>query len=54
MLGDVGIVREMLEAHPELRDAPGPHGIPLVEHARVGGEQARAVLELLEAAGVSR
>ncbi len=54
MLGDVGVVGAMLEAHPEMRGAPGPHGIPLVEHARVGGEHAREVLELLETAEVSR
>ncbi len=54
MLGDAGVVRSMLETHPEMRGAPGPHGIPLVEHARVGGEPARGVLELLERAEVSR
>jgi hypothetical protein len=48
MLGEIEIVRSILTAFPELRDARGPHGIPLVEHARKGGEQARAVLELLE------
>jgi hypothetical protein len=26
----------------------GPHGIPLVEHARAGGDEAREVLALLE------
>jgi hypothetical protein len=49
MLGDVEIVRAVLAAHPGSRDVPGPHGIPLVEHARAGGEEARDVLELLEA-----
>lgn len=49
MLGEVEIVRAMLTARPELRDARGPHGIPLAEHAKVGGEQARAVVALLEA-----
>jgi hypothetical protein len=53
MLGDLGVVGAMLDAHPELRDAPGPHGIPLVEHARAGGDHARGVLELLETAEVS-
>ena len=52
MFGDVAVVGAMLEAHPALRDAPGPHGIPLVEHARVGGEHARGVLELLETVDV--
>jgi Ankyrin repeats (3 copies) len=49
MLGYVDVVRAMLAEHPELRDAKGAHGIPLVVHAQQGGEQAKAVLELLEA-----
>jgi hypothetical protein len=47
MLGETEIVRAMLAARPELRDARGPHGIPLVKHAEAGGDEARAVLELL-------
>ena len=39
----------MLAEHPELRDAKGAHGIPLLVHAQQGGDQARAVVELLEA-----
>ena len=50
MLGYVDIVRNMLSEHPELGDAKGAHGIPLVVHAQQGGEQAKAVLELLAAA----
>ena len=53
MLGEVEIVRAMLDAQPGLRDARGPHGIPLRAHAEAGGEQARAVLDLLQAAPVS-
>ena len=53
MLGEVEIVRAMLDAHPELRDARGPHGIPLVAHAEAGGDQARAVLELLQHAAAT-
>ena len=34
MLGDVDVVRAVLTAHPELRDALGPHGIPLAAHAQ--------------------
>jgi hypothetical protein len=34
MLGEVEIVRAMLDARPELRDATGPHGIPLRAHAQ--------------------
>ena len=50
MLGETGIVRAMLEAQPSLREARGPHGIPLVAHAEAGGEQARGVFELLQGA----
>jgi hypothetical protein len=50
MLGEVEIVRAMLDSFPGLRDAPGPHGIPLLAHAEAGGEEARQVVELLAAA----
>lgn len=52
MLGYFDIVSAVLADFPAMRDAAGPHGIPLVEHARAGGEDARAVLELLEATEV--
>jgi hypothetical protein len=48
MLGDAATVEAILTAHPEARAAPGPHGISLRAHAEAGGEQAKAVLELLE------
>jgi hypothetical protein len=48
MLGDVAIVRSVLAAYPAMGRALGPHGIPLVEHARAGGDEAREVLALLE------
>jgi hypothetical protein len=54
MLGEVEIVRATLDAFPAMRDALGPHGIPLAEHARAGGEDARAVLDLLETSEVRR
>jgi hypothetical protein len=47
MLSDVEVVRATLEAYPPMRDAPGPHGISLLEHVRAGGDDAREVLELL-------
>jgi hypothetical protein len=53
MLGETEIVRAMLDAYPNTRDAFGPHGIPLAEHARAGGEEARAVLGLLESIEVA-
>lgn len=33
MLDDVETVKAVLDAHPEMRYATGPHGIPLVAHA---------------------
>ena len=48
MLGEVETVRAILTAHPEAKDALGPHGIPLRTHAEAGGGEARAVLELLD------
>ena len=50
MLGETEIVRAMLAAQPALRDARGPHGIPLSSHAEAGGDRAHAVLELLQRA----
>ena|SRR5688572_7718515 len=50
MLGETEVVRAMLTAWPELRDARGPHGIPLLAHAKAGGEPAQAVVDFLEAA----
>jgi hypothetical protein len=49
MLGNVEVVRAVLSAHPEALHALGPHGIPLRAHAEAGGEQAHAVLELIDA-----
>ena len=53
MLGYFDVVSAMLSDFPEMRNAIGPHGIPLVEHARAGGADARAVLELLETTEVT-
>jgi hypothetical protein len=53
MLGYFDIVSAVLSDFPAMHHAVGPHGIPLVEHARAGGPDARAVLELLEATEVS-
>jgi hypothetical protein len=47
MLGHLDIVRAMIAAVPEARNAPGPHGIPLLRHAEAGGEAAASVAEFL-------
>jgi hypothetical protein len=52
MLGYVDVVRAALAAQPALRDAKGPHGIPLIAHAQKGGPKARQVVEVLERTAV--
>jgi hypothetical protein len=49
MLGKLEIVQAILQDNPDARHAPGPHGIPLLAHAKAGGAEAAAVLEFLEA-----
>ncbi len=48
MLGKLDIVKTMVQAFPEIVNVPGPHGIPLLVHAQMGGEQAKAVLDYLQ------
>ncbi len=47
MLGKLDIVKAALLAYPDAIDIPGPHGIPLIDHAEAGGEAAKAVVEFL-------
>ena len=49
MLGHLDAVKSLLASRPALLDARGPHGIPLIAHARAGGKEAEAVLKYLEA-----
>ena len=48
MLGKTAVVQAILADYPELIDAKGPHGIPLMIHAQAGGEAAEDVVRLLE------
>jgi hypothetical protein len=48
MLGDLGYVKAALASHPHLKDSLGPHGIPLLAHAKAGKDQAKPVLDYLE------
>jgi hypothetical protein len=41
------VVRAILEDNPAAREALGPHRMPLIAHAKAGGETAAAVVELL-------
>jgi hypothetical protein len=53
MLGRLDIVRALLTAWPNLLQSKGPHGIPLLRHARAGGESAKAVVDYLESLGAA-
>ena len=48
MLGELEVVRAGLNAFPDAVHTPGPHGIPLIAHAKAGGEKAEAVVKYLE------
>ena len=51
MLGKLEIVKAALDAFPDMVNTLGPHGIPLIRHAEMGGEEAKTVLEYLESLG---
>jgi hypothetical protein len=53
MLGKLEVVRAMLGAWPGLLQSKGPHGIPLLRHARAGAEPARAVVDYLQSLGAA-
>ncbi len=48
MLGQIAVVKAILEAHPNLKNSKGPHGISLMSHAEKGGERSKAVVEYLK------
>jgi len=41
-------VKAAIEAYPEIINVKGPHGIPLMTHARMGKEEAEPVLNYLK------
>jgi hypothetical protein len=48
MLGQLDVVRAIIQANPASLTSPGPHGIPLLRHALAGGEPAKPVAEYLQ------
>jgi hypothetical protein len=48
MLGKLEIIQTVLAAFPDALRTPGPHGIPLAQHARAGGDEAAPVAAYLE------
>lgn len=53
MLGQLDVVRAFVAAAPGVQEIPGPHGIPLLMHAKVGGPAAAGVVAFLESLTVS-
>lgn len=48
MLGRLDIVQAIVRADPTVVHARGPHTIPLIAHAKAGGDQAAEVVRFLE------
>src|SRR5216684_8974565 len=48
MLGQIEVVKAFLAAQSGVQKIRGPHGISLLAHARMGGDAARPVFELLK------
>lgn len=51
MLGQLGVVKNLVAAEPGVQRLRGPHSISLLGHARMGGEAARPVYEMLKSLG---
>lgn len=48
MLGKLEVVKAAVTDDPQIIHIPGPHGIPLLAHARMGGKTAAPVAAFLE------
>lgn len=51
MLGQLEVVKGIIEAHPGVQRCAGPHSISLLAHAKSGGAEAKAVYQYLESVG---
>jgi hypothetical protein len=48
MLGRLEVVKAIVATQPEALNAPGPHGISLMSHAKKGGKEAAGVVKFLQ------
>jgi hypothetical protein len=48
MLGMTDVLKKMVEARPGVEATYGPHGIPLIMHARAGGDAAKETFAYLQ------
>lgn len=53
MLGEVELVKTLIEKFPTLLNAPGPHGLTLLHHAEKGGEASAPLVEYFTAKGLT-
>lgn len=51
MMGDLAAVKALVAAQPGVQRITGPHGITMLSHARMGGEQAKEVHDYLLSLG---
>jgi hypothetical protein len=51
MMGQLAIVKALIDATPGLQRMRGPHGLTMVSHAKAGGAAAAEVLKYLESLG---
>lgn len=51
MLGMLDVVKAFVAARPGVQRTLGPHGIPLLVHAKLGGERAKETAAYLESLG---
>jgi len=51
MLGQLEVVKAMVNANPHAERIRGPHGISLLSHAKMGGDAARPVFDFLQSLG---
>ena len=52
MLGKTQVVKSYLEMFPQYVTARGPHGLTLLHHAQKGGDDAKELLDYLQAKGL--
>lgn len=51
MLGMTDVLKAFVAARPGIQKTLGPHGIPLLSHAKAGGEKAKDAVNYLESLG---
>jgi hypothetical protein len=54
MLGQTSIVKSVLGKYPTLLHSLGPHGLTLLHHAQIGGEDAKDLVAYLKEKGLSQ